>query len=727
VFGLDAPSGTHRHSEKFHKKDYRFALDWSGVFCFGGVRVQGLWRRGIAMAAVMLAILLAQPTRAHASIPPLQSCSGSFSLNCLHPNIGKALLAINGQECGSDLNCRKCTNPSRWDCGPFQEGYFPGMYREGLAAGCLGTASLNGAALAQSFGAPANPPKPVGSIRLNSVQWLSTQSSPSTNEYLIAGVGRLCERGIVDDIVNTPNICDTNSPQTKALIQKMVIAWGPREDLRDEWKRRVSGYMCNSLGQGLNYIGTMFSDMVAVANGYIPVSSYLPGMTACWLCPLFEVVFETSVEYANAMFKELAPALRKILALALAVWLLLEAIKLLLPFGPADGAKKIGNAVVSRLGLTLLVLTTLSNMNVVWDYGYGPVMSFLMDYGSGIQKQVQDRISPNLMGSATDCPSTIAGQRALQGKTGSINDNPSVVSKAMSCQLDRIQKSLGVLPMLGFQAFKSSATVFTGETQAQFGLVADFAVLTQNQAWYVLMNLDVIIGSILVMLAFGLLLILLPIYMIDAVIQLGIVMMISPFLVASAIYPKTRRAFEKGVRTVAQSMMTLLILGVVVAFVIAMTDSMLTNVVKAVPGLDKVGNVYNASELIKQVDSNDGKKAIQDLIRITKPYFWVLMAVAVLGIQMLGKAASVSGYLIGGGGMRPTGLSNQAGGLAKAGAMMVGQKAASTAGGMVIHQYETRDPDGKKTKHLGGLLGAPLQKAWDKTEKAVRQQRTKAS
>jgi hypothetical protein len=54
-------------------------------------------------------------------------------------------------------------------------------------------------------------------------------------------------------------------------------------------------------------------------------------------------------------------------------------------------------------------------------------------------------------------------------------------------------------------------------------------------------------------------------------------------------------------------------------------------------------------------------------------------------------------------------------------------KAASTAGGMVIHRYDARDPSGRPTKHLGGLLGAPLQKAWDKTEKAVRQQRTKAS
>ncbi len=723
-------AGVHRHSEKFHKKDDGFALDLEGVFCFSGAGVQGLWRRGIAMAAVMLAILLAQPTRAHASIPPLHSCAGGFGLNCLHPNIGKALLAINGQECGSDINCRKCTNPSRWDCGPFQEGYFKDNYRNGLAAGCLGTASLNGAALAQSLGASANPTKPVGSVSIGGGVWLSTQTSPSTTEYLIAGVGRLCERGIVDDIMNTPNICDKNSPQTKALIQKMVDAWGPGD--KAYWVQKVSGYMCNSLGQGLNYLGTMISDMIAAANGYIPVSSYLPGMTACWLCPLFEVVFDTSVEYANAMFAILAPALRNILALALAVWLLLEAIKLLLPFGPADESKKLANAVVARLGLTLVVLTSLSQMSVVWDYGYTPIMSFLLDYGSGIQQQVQESIlkkqpAAMLGNNVNDCPTTVSGQRQIQGLSGSVKDNPTVVSKAISCQLSNMQKALGVVPMLGFQAFKSSATVFTGETSARFGVVAEFVTLSKNQMWYMLMNLDVIIGAVLVMLAFGLLLILLPIYMIDAVIQLAIVFMISPFLVASAIYPKTRKSFDKGVRTVAQSLMTLLVLGVVIAFVLAMMSSMLNNVVRAVPELDKVSNVFDATELIKLVDTTEGSKAIQDLIRITKPYFWVLMAVAVLGIQMLGKAKDLAGYLLGGRGLLVMGLSAQAGGIAKAGAMVVGQKVASAAGRTVIHRYETTDPSGRKTKHLGGILGSPLQAAWNKTENIVRQQRTKAS
>jgi len=723
-------AGVHRHSEKFHKKDDGFALDLGGVFCFSGAWVRGFWCKGIAMAAVMLAILLAQPTRAHASIPPLHSCAGGFGLNCLHPNIGKALLAINGQECGSDINCRKCTNPSRWDCGPFQEGYFKDNYSNGLAAGCLGTASLNGAALAQSFGASANPPKPVGSVSIGDGVWLSTQTSPSTTEYLIAGVGRLCQRGIVNDIMNTPNICDKNSPQTKALIQKMVDAWGPGD--KAYWVQKVSGYMCNSLGQGLNYLGTMISDMIAAANGYIPVFSYLRGMTACWLCPLFEVVFDTSVEYANAMFAILAPALRNILALALAVWLLLEAIKLLLPFGPADESKKLANAVVARLGLTLVVLTSLSQMSVVWDYGYTPIMSFLLDYGSGIQQQVQESIlkkqpAAMLGNNVNDCPTTVSGQRQIQGLSGSVKDNPTVVSKAISCQLSNMQKALGVVPMLGFQAFKSSATVFTGETSARFGVVADFVTLSKNQMWYMLMNLDVIIGAVLVMLAFGLLLILLPIYMIDAVIQLAIVFMISPFLVASAIYPKTRKAFDKGVRTVAQSLMTLLVLGVVIAFVLAMMSSMLNNVVRAVPELDKVSNVFDATELIKLVDTTEGSKAIQDLIRITKPYFWVLMAVAVLGIQMLGKAKDLAGYLLGGRGLLVMGLSAQAGGIAKAGAMVVGQKVASAAGRTVIHRYETTDPSGRKTKHLGGILGSPLQAAWNKTENIVRQQRTKAS
>jgi hypothetical protein len=131
--------------------------------------------------------------------------------------------------------------------------------------------------------------------------------------------------------------------------------------------------------------------------------------------------------------------------------------------------------------------------------------------------------------------------------------------------------------------------------------------------------------------------------------------------------------------------------------------------------------------MIKLVDTTEGSKAIQDLIRITKPYFWVLMAVAVLGIQMLGKAKDLAGYLSGGRGLLVMGLSAQAGGIAKAGAMVVGQKVASAAGRTVIHRYETTGPGGRRTKHLGGILGSPLQAAWNKTENIVRQQRTKAS
>ncbi|MBM3602556.1 MAG: type IV secretion system protein, partial [Alphaproteobacteria bacterium] len=583
------------------------------------------------MATAMLAILLAQPADARASTPPLHSCSGGFGLNCLHPNLGKALQAINGQECYNNLNCKICTTwvkdqfgNNRWDCGPFQEGYFQQHYQKGLSAGCLGSATLNGQALAQSFGVVPNPPTPKGTVWFNEYSAYTTQTIPGPNEYIIAAVGRLCAGGLVDDIVNTPNICDKGSSQTQKLLNDMVQLWNPGD--HSEWVKGVSYYLCNSVGQGLNYIGGMISDMIAAANGYIPVSSYLPGMTACWLCPLFEVVFDTSVEYANAMFVILAPALRNILALALAVWLLLEAIKLLLPFGPADESKKLGNAVVARLGLTLLVLTSLSQMSVVWDYGYTPIMSFLLDYGSGIQNQVQDSIlkkqpAAMLGNSVDDCPTTVSGQRQIQGLTGSVKDNPTVVSKAISCQMANMQKALGVVPMLGFQAFKSSATVFTGDTRATFGVIADFVVLSKNQMWYMLVNMDVIIGAVLVILAFGLLLILLPIYMIDAVIQLAIVFMVSPFLVASAIYPKTRKAFDKGVRTVAQSLMTLLVLGVVIAFVLAMMNSMLNNVVKAVPGFDKVSNVFDATELIKLVDTTEGSKAIQDLIRITKPYF----------------------------------------------------------------------------------------------------------
>jgi hypothetical protein len=128
---------------------------------------------------------------------------------------------------------------------------------------------------------------------------------------------------------------------------------------------------------------------------------------------------------------------------------------------PADESKKLANAVVARLGLTLVVLTSLSQMSVVWDYGYTPIMSFLLDYGSGIQQQVQESIlkkqpAAMLGNNVDDCPTTVSGQRQIQGLSGSVKDNPTVVSKAISCQLSNMQKALGVVPMLGFQAFKSS-------------------------------------------------------------------------------------------------------------------------------------------------------------------------------------------------------------------------------------------------------------------------------
>jgi hypothetical protein len=692
------------------------------------------WQKTGLLIGLLLGITLAGGESVWAQPSPYHNCTGRFSVSCLNPKVAKILEAMNGQECSGNVNCKICTigigRPgavTRWDCGPWQEGSttFKENYNNGIR--CLGGS-------ATTLGLPLNPPSPwpTSFNRSGTVGYLS-QTVPGATEFLVTAFGRLCVEGALDDIVAVADICNKSAADTQNAVRKSVQAWRPADV--GKWVRNVSGYLCNPIGLGLARLGGMAAQAMAVVNGDISIKTYLSGMTACWLCPLFEVVFNSSFTYAKTMFDVVAGGLRNLIGVALAVWLLLQAAKLLMPFGPEEEGKTISNSIVSRIALTVVVVLSLSHLDAVFDYVYTPIMTFLVDYSGGLQETVASKfintLSPNLMPSSTanGCPMTISGQRQLQGLSGSMVENPSVASKAISCQLQRIQEAVGVLPMMGFEAFMSAGNLFTDDTTARLGVVGTIADAATKfggaQIWHILINIDVIVGGLVIMFLFGLLLLLIPVYMIDSVFQMAVIMMISPFLVATAIYPKTRAATVKGIKTAAHAMMTLLLLGIIAAFVIMMMNYALEAVVKGSPGFQTAGfDIHDSSKLIDFVDDTKGKKAVQDLMRVTKPFFWLLAAVAFLGILMAGKAYAIAGYFIGGAGLPALGFSKTAGGLTKAGALYLGRNTLNTGRKAIIHQKDATDPSGRQTRHLGGILGAPMQAGWNRLEAMARQART---
>jgi hypothetical protein len=674
------------------------------------------WQKTGLLIGLLLGITLAGGESVWAAASP-HNCTGRFSVSCLHPNVVKLLEAINGQECGGDINCKICTNGPRWDCGPFQEGYFTSYYNDGIR--CLGGS-------AAALGLPANPPRPIPTSfnRRNGEGYLS-QTVPGANEFIVAAYGRFCTAGMLDDLVNVANICDKTAADTRNIVQKAVNSWRPGNPAY--WVQRVTGFLCNPIGLGLARLGGMAAQAMAVVNGDISIKTYLSGMTTCWLCPLFEVVFNSSFTYAKTMFDVVAGGLRNLIGVALAVWLLLQAAKLLMPFGPEEEGKTISNSIVSRIALTVVVVLSLSHLDAVFDYVYTPIMTFLVDYSGGLQETVASKFIQYDPG----CPTTISQQRQLQGLSGSMVDNPSVASKAISCQLQRLQELIGWMPMVGFEAFMSAGNLFTQDITTALGAVltvvdvASFLHYGNAQIWHILINIDVIVGGLTIMFLFGLLMLLIPVYMIDSVFQMMVIMMISPFLVATAIYPKTRAATVKGIKTAAHAMMTLLLLGLIMTFVMMMMNYALEAVVKGSPGFQTASfDIHDTKALIDFVDASKGKKAVQDLVRVTKPFFWLLAAVAFLGILMAGKAYAIAGYFIGGAGLPALGLSNKVSGLTKAGALYLGRNTLNTGRKAIIHQKDATDPSGRPTKHLGGILGAPMQAGWNRIEAMARQART---
>jgi hypothetical protein len=105
-----------------------------------------------------------------------------LALIALHPNIGRVLQAINGIECSGNINCRNAPIQADGTVAPFKS--FEDNYRNGLAAGCFGAASLNGAALAQSFGASANPPSLLGRYLLGTVFGYPPKHPPAPRNIL---------------------------------------------------------------------------------------------------------------------------------------------------------------------------------------------------------------------------------------------------------------------------------------------------------------------------------------------------------------------------------------------------------------------------------------------------------------------------------------------------------------------------------------------------------------
>lgn len=343
-------------------------------------------------------------------------------------------------------------------------------------------------------------------------------------------------------------------------------------------------------------------------------------MKTCWACPLFEAVMSVSQKLGRAMSgpdgnpSRFAAGISRILAIALAIYILIEVGKLMLPFGPIEKARDVGGQLWLKLLIGLICILMIRNYSVYWDYIYTPITNSAIRTSTAMLQ---------------------AGMQVTQGKSGeyakgldAIPDfDPNQPEKGMSAQIGALQQNLGIGVVIGWASLQA---LFGNGMESAFG------------------NILPAIGGIIIALVYALAILIFPIYMIDAVIRWSIVNIMAPFFIGCFVFKVTRPTAERAFRGIVHSALTLVFLSLIVAFSGVMMHTIvqgaIANGLAGGGGAGGGGGGASLCTLIQGASKGAGMGALTSPI---VPGFWMLLALGLLIIRTVGTASQYAADFVG--------------------------------------------------------------------------------
>jgi hypothetical protein len=262
----------------------------------------------------------------------------------------------------------------------------------------------------------------------------------------------------------------------------------------------------------------------------------------CWACGAFNTIAAIGLSFADQVFSQLASGMTLLIGLFMALWLLVFAARLLLPFGPTVG-NQMWNEGAQKLFRLMLVLAFLQSSGPFWNYIFIPFMSAGMGIASqmatatdGFESQFgSSEIPPN--GTIDYCagggaPVTVSGLSA-NGTAA------AQVMNQMDCPLSRIQ------------------------SQFAKGIVIGAAVMAQGTCGSVLFmpvlqNIYYLVAGLVLVAAFLFGYLVFPFLLIDVVMRVALVAATSPLLIAATLFKATAGMSERAIWSLAQCALTLM-------------------------------------------------------------------------------------------------------------------------------------------------------------------------
>ncbi len=358
--------------------------------------------------------------------------------------------------------------------------------------------------------------------------------------------------------------------------------------------------------------------------GEIKGCKYLPQKLyeskECFFCPLFAVIYQAADDMTVISISKLAAAFAVVLVIGLAIWIAVQTLAHVSSLTKQDAPKFLGNLIKQSFKFLISFILLISTAQI-FLYLINPLLAAGLEFG----------------GSLLSLPNDL---EFIQGSTVTTTYFSADLYTVLERFITAVQNEIGFMQAVGSSLMCIGSNIMISLTDFGDG----FQMFITG---FVLAAFGFLLG-----LAFAF-------YLIDAVVQLGIVGALLPFLIACWPFKLTSKYTTTGFNMLMNTFFVFVFMGLVVSVNIQLIDSALsltsseeTTTTEKASGSEQqeYGALTEIADAINngRIEGTDDKRGLKELTDISGTGFLILLFCCIFGFKLTNQVGSLAGKMASG-------------------------------------------------------------------------------
>ena len=349
----------------------------------------------------------------------------------------------------------------------------------------------------------------------------------------------------------------------------------------------------------------------------------------CFLCPLFKVVYTAMNEVATKSFATFGQPMAFAVTIAIALSIAFMTLPHVSSFGASSSDKYLNSVLLLAFKL-VVAFTLLTNSEIIYDLFITPVLVTGLDFG-------QAMLGNEISGAAT------------------VSSDEGLLSGKLYAKLEQYLTSL----QDGLRDTRALGGTLMCEG-LRFDPLPDVGMLLQGAIIFII--------CLVLIISFGF-------YLIDTVVQLGIVGALMPFLIACWPFKKTQKFTNKGLDMFMNCFFSFVCMGIVINIIKNLIVASVNN--QKVEMVDVEKMEYTTKSVVEALEQGGSLDAISDSIDLFSVNFLLIVCACIFAYKFASTSSAIASKFSSGAGL---GIGAQVGGMVSSIATKPA-KAAMTAAG----------------------------------------------